>query len=60
MELIVLNIGLDMRLISRKLFAMMVMMALTTTMATAPAFDLQARWFGKGRADEPSADLDNG
>jgi Kef-type K+ transport system membrane component KefB len=60
MELIVLNIGLDMRLVSPRLFAMMVMMALTTTMATAPAFDLLARWFGKGGADEPSADLDNG
>jgi Kef-type K+ transport system membrane component KefB len=36
MELIVLNIGLDMRVISPTLFAMMVVMALITTMAAAP------------------------
>ena len=37
MELIVLNIGLDLGVISPTLFAMMVLMALATTMATAPA-----------------------
>jgi K+:H+ antiporter len=36
MELIVLNIGLDLGVISPVLFAMMVIMALTTTMITAP------------------------
>jgi Kef-type K+ transport system membrane component KefB len=36
MELIVLNIGLDMGVISPPLFAMMVIMALVTTMATTP------------------------
>jgi Kef-type K+ transport system membrane component KefB len=36
MELIVLNIGLDMGVISPTLFAMMVVMALVTTMAAAP------------------------
>jgi Kef-type K+ transport system membrane component KefB len=36
MELIVLNIGLDLGVISPTLFAMMVLMALVTTMATAP------------------------
>jgi Kef-type K+ transport system membrane component KefB len=36
MELIVLNIGLDMGVISPTLFAMMVIMALVTTMAAAP------------------------
>jgi Kef-type K+ transport system membrane component KefB len=36
MELIVLNIGLDLGVISPTLFAMMVIMALVTTMATAP------------------------
>ena len=40
MELIVLNIGLDLQVISPTLFAMMVIMALTTTMFTAPAL----RW----------------
>jgi Kef-type K+ transport system membrane component KefB len=37
MGLIVLDIGLNMGVISQTLFAMMVMMALVTTMATAPA-----------------------
>jgi len=36
MELIVLNIGLDLEVISPKLFAMMVVMALVTTIGTAP------------------------
>ncbi|MCC7422073.1 MAG: cation:proton antiporter [Planctomycetaceae bacterium] len=36
MELIVLNIGLDLKIISPTLFAMMVMMAIVTTVATAP------------------------
>ena len=36
MELIVLNIGLDLGVISPTLFAMMVIMALVTTMATSP------------------------
>jgi Kef-type K+ transport system membrane component KefB len=36
MELIVLNIGLDLGVISPTLFAMMVIMALVTTMMTAP------------------------
>ena len=36
MELIVLNIGLDLKVISPTLFAMMVIMALVTTMTTAP------------------------
>jgi len=36
MELIVLNIGLDLRVISPSLFAMLVVMALVTTLATSP------------------------
>lgn len=36
MELIVLNIGLDLGVISPTLFSMMVLMALVTTMATSP------------------------
>ena len=40
MELIVLNIGLDLRVISPTLFAMLVMMAIVTTMATSPVLDL--------------------
>jgi Kef-type K+ transport system membrane component KefB len=37
MELVVLNIGLDLKVISPALFAMMVLMALVTTMTTGPA-----------------------
>jgi Kef-type K+ transport system membrane component KefB len=40
MELIALNIGLDMKVISPTPFAMMVLMALVTTMATAPLLQL--------------------
>jgi Kef-type K+ transport system membrane component KefB len=40
MELIVLNIGLELGVISPALFAMMVLMALVTTMATSPILHL--------------------
>jgi Kef-type K+ transport system membrane component KefB len=40
MELVVLNIGLDLGVISPALFAMMVLMAVATTMATAPVLRL--------------------
>jgi Kef-type K+ transport system membrane component KefB len=40
MELIVLNIGLELGVISPKLFAMMVIMALVTTIATTPILHL--------------------
>jgi len=40
MELIVLNIGLDLRVISPVLFAMLVTMAIVTTLATAPILHL--------------------
>jgi Kef-type K+ transport system membrane component KefB len=36
MELVVLNIGLDIKVISQALFSMMVVMALVTTFMTAP------------------------
>jgi Kef-type K+ transport system membrane component KefB len=36
MELIILNIGLDIKVISPALFSMMVLMALTTTFMTSP------------------------
>ena len=42
MELIVLSIGLDLKVISPTLFAMMVLMALVTTMATTPVMRLFA------------------
>lgn len=40
MELIVLNIGLELGVISPKMFAMMVIMALATTFATTPVLQL--------------------
>ena len=40
MELIVLNVGLDLHIISPTVFAMMVVMALCTTLATAPLLHL--------------------
>ena len=44
MELIVLNIGLDLNVITPTLFAMMVLMALVTTIATTPVL----RWLTPG------------
>ncbi len=43
MELIVLNIGLDLRVISPELFAMLVIMALVTTLLTTPVLQLLTR-----------------
>lgn len=51
MELIVLNIGLDLGVISPTLFAMLVIMALVTTLATTPAL----HWI-LGRGDAPVAE----
>ena len=57
MELIVLNIGLDLGVISPTLFAMMVIMALVTTIATTPILDaLSAR--GDRRGNESAAGRD--
>ena len=42
MELVILNIGLDIKVISPALFSMMVMMALITTFMTVPALE----WIG--------------
>lgn len=43
MELIVLNIGLEQGVISPTLFSMLVVMAVVTTLATAPVLDLLAK-----------------
>jgi Kef-type K+ transport system membrane component KefB len=43
MELIVLNVGLDLGVISPTLFAMLVIMALVTTLATTPLLQLMHR-----------------
>jgi Kef-type K+ transport system membrane component KefB len=43
MELIVLNVGLDMGVLTPTLFTMMVLMALATTLSTTPVFNLITR-----------------
>ncbi len=48
-ELVVLNIGLDLKIISPQVFAMMVLMALTTTFATPPLL----RWVRRPHATVP-------
>jgi Kef-type K+ transport system membrane component KefB len=53
MELIVLNVGLDMGVLSPTLFAMLVLMALVTTFATTPI--LHAVLGERGFADAPAA-----
>ncbi len=56
MELIVLNIGLDLGVISPRLFAMMVLMALATTLATSPILAwLRPVTAGKESALAPSS-----
>lgn len=47
MELVVLNIGFDLGILSNEVFAMMVIMALSTTMMTGPSLDLINRFFPK-------------
>jgi Kef-type K+ transport system membrane component KefB len=46
MELIVLNIGYDMGILSAEIFSMMVLMALLTTLMTSPLLD----WIGRYRS----------
>ncbi len=52
MELIVLNVGLDMGVLSPTLFAMLVIMALVTTFATTPVLNLVIG--DRGFADSPA------
>jgi Kef-type K+ transport system membrane component KefB len=51
MELIVLNIGYDLGILSPPVFAMMVIMALVTTFMTGPALNL-IHWAFKTKADD--------
>jgi Kef-type K+ transport system membrane component KefB len=53
-ELIVLDIGLDLHVLSPALFAMLVLMALATTMATTPVLALLQRGAGWEQAAEPA------
>jgi Kef-type K+ transport system membrane component KefB len=54
-ELIVLNIGLDLGILSARVFAMMVMMALMTTLLTGPLLSL-GNVFNRRRAPDASAE----
>lgn len=45
MELVVLNIGYDLGILSPEIFSMMVIMALVTTFMTGPALDLTEKFF---------------
>lgn len=54
MELVVLNIGLDLGILSPEIFAMMVIMALTTTFMTSPSLTLINKLFKKKGVQELS------
>lgn len=54
MELVILNIGLDIGVISPALFAMMVFMAITTTLMTTPLVSRLSRGLADARAAEPA------
>jgi len=54
MELIVLNVGLDLGILSPTLFAMLVLMAVVTTFATTPILDRLLR-LGTAPAAEPAS-----
>jgi Kef-type K+ transport system membrane component KefB len=51
MELIVLNIGYDLGVLSPSVFAMMVIMALVTTAMTGPALQFIERWLPSPESD---------
>lgn len=51
MELVVLNIGYDLGVLSPEIFAMMVIMALVTTFMTGPALDL-INWAFKSKSEK--------
>ena len=55
MELVVLNIGYDLGVISSEIFAMMVIMALSTTFMTGPALDF-INWIFKSKKITASLD----
>jgi len=59
MELIVLNIGYDLGVLSPEIFAMMVIMALFTTFMTGPALDL-INYIFQSKNDEDRINSDNG
>ncbi len=52
MELVVLNIGLDLGILTPEVFAMMVVMALTTTFMTSPLLNLIDKIFKKKHTEQ--------
>lgn len=60
MELIVLNIGYDLKVLSDQVFTMMVLMALITTFMTGPALDLIQFLFKKSGAEQEQDELGSG
>jgi Kef-type K+ transport system membrane component KefB len=60
MELVVLNIGYDLGVLTPEVFAMMVIMALVTTMMTGPALDLINHFFKDKNAAVPAKVIDPG
>lgn len=56
MELIVLNVGLDMHVLSPTLFTMLVLMALVTTLATSPIFHALVRGLASASPSSPGSD----
>ncbi|WP_333818994.1 cation:proton antiporter [Ohtaekwangia sp.] len=60
MELVVLNIGYDLGVLSPEVFAMMVIMALVTTMMTGPALDMINHFFKDKTTAAPGKIADSG
>ncbi len=54
-ELIVLNLGYDLGILPPRIFAMMVLMALTTTFATGPLLGLHTRWQERAAARDAAS-----
>ena len=59
MELVVLNIGYDLGVLTPEIFAMMVIMALVTTFMTGPALDIINWIFRKQKVDNELAEISN-
>lgn len=56
MELVVLNIGYDLGILTPQVFAMMVIMALVTTFMTGPILDL-INWLFKSKKEEITSEI---
>jgi hypothetical protein len=56
MELVVLNIGYDLGVLTPEVFAMMVLMALVTTIMTGPALDL-INWIFKSKKEDVPVEI---